>query len=98
MVNVCVICGNVASDPELTVIEDKVEVAIFNLDISYYGISDGWIKILCLQEEARFAAQHIRKDTKVVVTGNLIRGSYQRGEAVWWQEIRLSAIHLQLVE
>jgi len=72
----------VASDPELTVIEDTVEVANFKLDTSFDHVSYGWIKILCLQEKARFAAQHIHKGTKVLITGNLIRSSYMKGEVL----------------
>jgi single-stranded DNA-binding protein len=100
MFNISFIYGVVASEPEprFTVDQPDDDNVMFSLDISLQDQSFGWIKVYCRHRQAKLAAQKLHRGTRVMVVGNLIRGSLQAGEAVWWSEVVLVAKFLEIVE
>ncbi len=97
MPNACFLVGRVGNIPNLEMGEDKEPRATLNLELSFRGKNYGWIKVICLGEFAEFAANlHIGRT--VAVVGRLIRGFYETGTQVWWEEIALIADYLEVIE
>ncbi len=93
MPNAAFFIGQVLTKPELRVEGEESQV-IFNLDISFQGQSFGWIKVVCLGDIAKSAAE-LELRLRVAVFGRLIRGSWKTGDEIWWEEIVLVAHYLE---
>jgi single-stranded DNA-binding protein len=97
MVNVCVICGEIDSEPEFRMQQEQLHSVTFNVDICDQGESYGWVKVFCLKEHTEAAAR-LRKGIRVLVVGRLIRGSRKAGEEIWWEEVMVLAKALDIIE
>ena len=100
MTNLCLICGDVVSEVELRSSEEKKgrHSASFKLDLSLYGTSFGWIMVACSGDMAELAARELRKGTKVLVVGQLIRVSLMVKELPWWGEVIIEAEILEVIK
>ena len=100
MFNLCFICGEVFSEPELRFTEGQPDshIASFSMDTSLWWKSHGWIRIYCYQELAALAAEKLHKGTRVLVVGPLVRLSLKIAENIWWSEPAVVAHALEVIE
>jgi single-stranded DNA-binding protein len=97
MINICLICGEVDSEPEFRMQQEQLHSVTFNVDICDQGETYGWIKVFCAKQHAELAGR-LRKGSRVAIVGSLIRGSRKAGEDIWWEEIMLIARELNVIE
>jgi hypothetical protein len=97
MINICLICGEVDSEPEFRMQQEQLHSVTFNVDICDKGESYGWVKVFYVNQHAELAGR-LRKGSRVAIVGSLIRGSRKAGQEVWWEEIMVIARELDVIE
>ncbi len=96
MPNACFFVGLVESNPELRV-KDKERRVVFDLVLDFKEELIGWIKVICLGDLAEPAAK-LQLGMKIVIQGSLVRGVWEIGKEIWWDEVELIASYLEVIK
>ncbi len=96
MPNACFFVGLVNRDPELRV-KDKERRVVFELVLDFKEGIIGWIKVICLGELAEPAAK-LQQGMKIALQGSLVRGTWEIGKEIWWDEVELIASYLEVIK
>jgi single-strand DNA-binding protein len=78
--NSITLIGNVGKDPEIRFTPANKAVVKFNV-ADTRGKEDNkqtiWHTVVCFEEQALSVAEHVRKGTRVIVTGRLNKASFE---------------------
>lgn len=76
MLNLCVITGNLGSDPQVYFTPDGVPVTSFNIAFQSSKKKTCWIKIVTFRTLAEVCAKYLKKGNRIAVSGVLDEQKY----------------------
>ena len=78
--NLVVLSGRLTKDPEIRYTQDEMAVANYTLAVDRYGKDKGadFIRCVAFDKRAQFAEKYLSKGMKIMVSGRIQTGSYER--------------------
>jgi single-strand DNA-binding protein len=78
--NICVITGNLGSDPESFFSEGGTQVVSFPMAFRSTKDKTGWVKVTCFNKTAELAEAHLHKGARVGIIGMLDQDKWETSE------------------
>lgn len=79
--NICIITGNLGTDPEVFFSEGGTQIVTFPVAFrSTKNKTDNWIKVTCFKKTAELAEKYLHKGARVGITGMLDQDKWETSE------------------
>jgi single-strand DNA-binding protein len=96
--NICVITGNLGSDPESFFSEGGTQIVSFPMAFRSTKDKTGWIKITCFNKTAELAEAHLHKGARVGIIGMLDQDKWETSDGENRTMLKLIANSIEFIK
>jgi len=96
--NICVITGNLGSDPESFFSEGGTQVVSFPMAFRSTKDKTGWVKVTCFNKTAELAEAHLHKGARVGIIGMLDQDKWETSEGESRTMLKLIANSIEFIK
>jgi single-strand DNA-binding protein len=96
--NICVITGNLGSDPESFFSEGGTQVVTFPMAFRSTKDKTSWVKITCFNKTAELAEAHLHKGARVGIIGMLDQDKWETNEGESRTMLKLIANSIEFIK
>lgn len=96
--NICIVTGNLGSDPESFFSDGGTQVVSFPMAFRSTKDKTGWVKVTCFNKTAELAEAHLHKGARVGIIGMLDQDKWETSEGESRTMLKLIANSIEFIK